>query len=889
MGQTALSESLRTVEAEIAGGQAERALAHCQELLTRFPRALAIQRVMGEAYLALRKTREAIAALDRTLTGDPEDARAYCARAIVHQMHGDAQQALTWYHRACDARPEDQSLRATYREMATSLGQPGYRPSRVGLARLYLRGDQFTHAIREWETLLAEHSDLLEAQAGLVETLWRAGRLMAAEEWGKRLLANAPTCMKPLLITALIALDGGRTDDAQRLAQRATELDPDHRFAQALFADRLATGDTGVRLLVWGSEADAPQPLGIPANAQANSALGGAPNGATTAASMAGGVSGLMGMSAAQTAYPSAYPSQGNLAQGLSPAAQRAVDRALQPGGQTGERKISRPLVDGQASSRITSTSLGGSSLPLPPPPMPTLPTGRPSALPANFSKMFEETAGMLWTREPGESDPNIAGMEPPSQPLPQQPGATPPERGADTFARSSQFVPPAIAQHGSSMEDTEARMAINWVQWLQAQGARSIAPGSMPNPMAGAPSSPLGGPFATMPPPPQQAPQRPPPYTPPQQTQQPPQRPPVQPSQPLSQGQSGQPSRPSQPLWAPDPAVPAAAPTMQSRPSLPSLPPLLSGQAAQPAAPFSRPSGPLAQPAPNVLRSMFAELEPETQAHGIIDAEVVVAAPPTPPISQPLTQSGVQPQATLEAMDRQLAASGFQPFTPQPGTLAALANQQGEAQAQPEPVAQSAPGLRGTHVTGGPQRAGSRHQLGHAGATTIPLADPWDISNATSGELPTLQAAHATQASGKSDVIPVAIQPAIQPLEPLESAPAPLPTPLPAPQSPTGPDPKDYPARLARAREQRDAGNLDAALVEYGAVLRNAPDLLPDVTHDLDALLDESPEHPELHKLVGDARIRQGDYFSALESINRSVSLTQAQDASHDDQQMTE
>jgi len=108
-------------------------------------------------------------------------------------------------------------------------------------------------------------------------------------------------------------------------------------------------------------------------------------------------------------------------------------------------------------------------------------------------------------------------------------------------------------------------------------------------------------------------------------------------------------------------------------------------------------------------------------------------------------------------------------------------------------------------------------------------------------------------------------------------------------PQTPPGPDPKDYPARLARARDLRDAGDLDMALVEYGAVLRNAPDLAPDVTQDLDALLDESPEHPELHKLVGDARIRQGDYLSALESINRSVALTQAQDDAPDGQPMAE
>ncbi len=143
MERTSLSESLRKVEAEIAAGQPEQALAHCQELQAWYPRALPIQRVLGEIYLALRKPREALGALDRVLAGDPEDARACCARAIVHQMHGDTMAALAWYRRACDIRPDDQTLRGTYGELARSLGQPPYRPSRSGLARLYTRGDLF--------------------------------------------------------------------------------------------------------------------------------------------------------------------------------------------------------------------------------------------------------------------------------------------------------------------------------------------------------------------------------------------------------------------------------------------------------------------------------------------------------------------------------------------------------------------------------------------------------------------------------------------------------------------------------------------------------------------------------------------------------------------------
>jgi predicted Zn-dependent protease len=58
-------------------------LAHCQELFAQYPRALAVQRVLGEAYLALHKPREALGALDRALAGNPEDARRSCRRVGV--------------------------------------------------------------------------------------------------------------------------------------------------------------------------------------------------------------------------------------------------------------------------------------------------------------------------------------------------------------------------------------------------------------------------------------------------------------------------------------------------------------------------------------------------------------------------------------------------------------------------------------------------------------------------------------------------------------------------------------------------------------------------------------------------------------------------------------
>lgn len=1044
MGQTTLTESLGAIETEIAAGQAERALARCQEIQTRYPRALAVQRVLGEAWLALRKPREALGALDRTLAGNPEDVRACCARAIVHQMHGDAAAALSWYRRACDVRPDDQALRATYLEMATQIGQPAYRPTRVGLARLYLRGGLFTHAIREWELLLAERADLLDAQVGLIETLWRAGRLTQADEWARRTLVNAPSCEKALLISAIIAHDAEQADEAERLLQRVSLLDPDQRMAQALFADRLATGDRGLAVLLWGPDAPEPQPPYSPPTAPAPTTTHrpGAHGGPTLSPPPQG---------PAAPSTPSASigaPSAPSVGFGRSPQPSVAPSSPQQPPFPSSAQSVSRvsrtsgPVASGQINDRLIRPLVDSRPAPQAsgpiqrPAPTPSRPLGAPlaatemgasgqpgiassgapvaatrtqplppyaSALPSTFGNIFKETEGMIWGLDDTESMDHPDALTGPlgavdldtvngtgmARPAPDATTGSPASGDlapSDAFARSTQFVPPMIAQHSAVMDDTEARQAINWVHWLQAQGARTI-PSDLPPGASGVagPTGPLGGrglPTPSAPTPQQRARPSQPLASPahPAQTSQPlppapqpssaPPTPPwaqAHPAQPWAQGQAptsgqgqglpsggapGWPAQPappaftpslSAPLSAPPPTAPLnaaprpaltqpaapppwalpgrPAPSQQAAPTSPSAPPAMSAPTSAPLTAqgivtppelAERRSGPLPPPSPEALRSMFAQLAPAASPRDVqaatLDAAASGAAPltadstasaptagarseaqsvadearansaPWPAYSAWSTESAASADAdaaptdaapgdgapsasaaptlpaatdlaatsptdapsvttgvtTLEALERGFAASGFEQFSAQPGALAALA-------------AESAPAASPPETPTAPRMA--RVEASAAAAHTTPPTD-----DATLAELAELADARARD----------------------EPAPA-------APPVPAGPDPKDYPARLELARRKRSEGALDDAFVEYTAVLRNAPELVPEVMRDLEDLSADESAHPEAHRLLGDARIRQGDYMSALASLNRATALTQAQEQEDD------
>lgn len=746
MERTTLTERLRRAETEIAAGRLEQALAYCQELQTAYPRALRVQRVLGEIYLALRRPREALAALDRALAGDPEDVRACCARALVHQMHGDNVSALAWYRRACDLRPDDQSLRATYRDLARRLRESPYRPSRAGLARLYLRGDQFAHAIREWEQLVNESPDMLDAQVGLAETLWLAGHARAAEERCRRILANAPSCVKAMLIQMALALADGDMDTARTHLQRTLQLDPDMAIAQTFFADGLASGDPVLTALLHGDTGAE--------NADETMKIGRTTAGFAQSAPLAG------------------------------------------------SRNLSRPLV-------ASAPNTGGpafvppSSQPLPPPPRPDIPV--PSQ-PTEVTRAIKETAFMIWGKE-DDSQPRI----------PAQPAAA---------AGDAEPVAPVLRDLDRAADDDETQRALNWYNWLQAQGAVALG-GAVSSPAPERPRSttkPIPGIDAIADAPPAI-------------------------SGPVSGAANGEaaPAAGSPRLTMPIP------PTRQTMPLKPAeLQDLTSAHEEQETVPL---------PSSDLLRTMFAELGGNTGAPPVVAAGQV-AADPTPNIVEsaapwPDTPSMPNTAHRADAPERVYDAKPV------------AAEIDGARPADDEPLNDIA-AADDHEMTASPQLPETlealERQFSASGFTPIETRP---------GLLAEIERA---QQSGGDVVLP---SPSLQPEQseqPATDEPAAVPARDEAPISvKSGPDPRDYPARLTHARKRRDDGQLDDALNEYRAIIKNAPDLLSEVLSDLRASLAETPDHPNLHSVLGDALVCQGDYEQALESYNKAMELAQA------------
>lgn len=250
----------------------------------------------------------------------------------------------------------------------------------------------------------------------------------------------------------------------------------------------------------------------------------------------------------------------------------------------------------------------------------------------------------------------------------------------------------------------------------------------------------------------------------------------------------------------------------------------IVEGQVIQSSAGDERPAL-----APDYGPEDWDEMAARPIAQAARDAEEASALDSGRVTSEP--EDAQQPQSqsvTLEELEGTYSGSGFRAVELHPGDLALLAGQNG--------------------VGGGASGDGAgldepRLPVEERGASPRTTAQP---SQASPHAIPAAAAAAPT---------------------------APEPEPMPAEREPVG-----YAERLERARRRRDDGALPEAVNDYRLILKNAPDLLPQVLDDLDELLAAHADQPEVHRLVGDARIRQGDYLSAIEAYNRAVALSQAQ-----------
>lgn len=229
MSDTNLRTYLVELEGMLARESFDEVMAHCQHILTFFPKNLETYRILGKALLDQGQMKDASDVFLRVLSADPSDFVAHAGMSIVYEKDKALNEAIWHMERAFEVSPNNDAIQEELKrlyKMASRL-QPGkVQLTRSALARLYARGNLYQQAIAEISHALADEPERLDLLALLAETLWDAGQPIKAGEVAARLLERLPYCLPGNRILGELWLQHQREGEARPFLKRVEALDP---------------------------------------------------------------------------------------------------------------------------------------------------------------------------------------------------------------------------------------------------------------------------------------------------------------------------------------------------------------------------------------------------------------------------------------------------------------------------------------------------------------------------------------------------------------------------------------------------------------------------------------------------------------------------------------
>ncbi|MDQ3700817.1 MAG: tetratricopeptide repeat protein, partial [Chloroflexota bacterium] len=260
----------RFARERLKAGDATGGAAAARRATELAPRGMEAQRLLGVALLELGEARPALTAFQAALAGEPLDVVAQAGVAQAQERLGGVASAepewlCTWELQPGLA-PVERRLQAA-REAAGATptdGEPQPLTS-AALARIYLRGGLFEHAVAEARSALSRQPDRRDLNLTLAEAFWRSGDGATAAAVAQDLLERLPDCVAANLLLATHWQTVGR--DPSPLLARVRAADPDGRVAIRLFGDRASPppleGEEGVPAALPSSTAMVvePQPM----------------------------------------------------------------------------------------------------------------------------------------------------------------------------------------------------------------------------------------------------------------------------------------------------------------------------------------------------------------------------------------------------------------------------------------------------------------------------------------------------------------------------------------------------------------------------------------------------------------------------------------------------
>lgn len=230
MAKVSLRIYTREIERLIEQGGMDEAIVHCRHILKTFPKHLETYRLLGKAFLELRRYNEAVDVFGRVLMAVPDDFVSHVGLSIIRDEENKLDDAIWHMERAFEAQPSNAAIQGELQRLygrRDGMEPPKIRMTRGALAHMYVQGELYPQAIAEIRAVLTQDPQRSDMQVLLAYSYFKSGQKSDASDICTQLLKRYPYCFDAnRIMVDLLPATAGAAESTQVYRMRVGELDP---------------------------------------------------------------------------------------------------------------------------------------------------------------------------------------------------------------------------------------------------------------------------------------------------------------------------------------------------------------------------------------------------------------------------------------------------------------------------------------------------------------------------------------------------------------------------------------------------------------------------------------------------------------------------------------
>ncbi len=252
MAKVSLRIYNREIEGLIDKALVNEAIAHCHHILKTFPKHLVTYRLLGKAYLELKRYTEAVDIFNRVLMAVPDDYVSHVGMSIICDEERKMDEAIWHMERAFETQSSNAAIQGELQRLygrRDGMEPPRIRMTRGALSHLYVQGELYPQAIAEIRAVLEQEPDRADMQVLLALAYFRGGQKADASDMCAQLLKRYQYCFDAnRIMVDLLPATAGVTESTQVYRMRVGEMDPYATFAKGSVFQSHEVADAAINL-----------------------------------------------------------------------------------------------------------------------------------------------------------------------------------------------------------------------------------------------------------------------------------------------------------------------------------------------------------------------------------------------------------------------------------------------------------------------------------------------------------------------------------------------------------------------------------------------------------------------------------------------------------------